>query len=186
MAERAATGHRSAAGAPWLVSPRRGAADRHGPAPLEGAPSSGFAERRARALAGARILAERLTQPDAATAGVKALTGGADVHLVLVDLRDSWPDGRQAEDLLHGIGSTVNRDAVPFDPRPPEVTSGPRVGTPAPATPGFTEEDSAEVADVIAPALWPEPDVPALRARTEAPAAKHPLYPHPSHDGDVR
>src|SRR5690242_14441852 len=77
------------------------------------AASPEFAERQARTLAGSRILAVRLTQPDAAAAGVKVLTGGTDVHLVLVDLRDSTLDGRQAEDLLHEIGITVNRNAVP-------------------------------------------------------------------------
>ena len=65
------------------------------------------------------------------------LTGGTDVHLVLVDLRDSELDGQQAEDRLHAIGITVNRNAVPFDPRPPMVTSGLRIGTPALATRGF-------------------------------------------------
>ncbi|MGW2933226.1 serine hydroxymethyltransferase [Streptomyces sp. NPDC001156] len=150
------------------------------------AASAEFAERQARTLAGASVLAERLTRPDAADAGVRVLTGGTDVHLVLVDLRDSALDGRQAEDLLHRIGITVNRNAVPFDPRPPMVTSGLRIGTPALATRGFTVEDFAEVSDVIALALQAEPDVAALRARTQALAARHPLYPHLSEGGDVR
>ena len=64
----------------------------------------------------------------AAGNGVNVLTGGTDVHLVLVDLRDSELDGQQAEDRLHDIGITVNRNAVPFDPRPPAVSSGLRVG----------------------------------------------------------
>lgn len=121
-----------------------------------------------------------------AATGVRVLTGGTDVHLVLVDLRDSELDGRQAEDLLHEIGITVNRNAVPFDPRPPMVTSGLRIGTPALATRGFTEEDFAEVSDVIALALQPAPDTEDLRARTEALAAKHPLYPYLSEEGDPR
>ena len=66
--------------------------------------------------------------------GVSVLTGGTDVHLVLVDLRDSELDGQQSEDRLHDIDITVNRNAIPFDPRPPMVTSGLRVGTPALAT----------------------------------------------------
>ncbi|MFE2540829.1 serine hydroxymethyltransferase [Actinacidiphila glaucinigra] len=143
-----------------------------------------FRERQARTLAGARILAERLTRDDAARAGVSVLTGGTDVHLVLVDLRACALDGRQAEDLLHSVGITVNRNAVPFDPRPPMVTSGLRIGTPALATRGFTEEDFAEAADVVALALRPGPDLSALRARTEALAAAHPLYPHLPQDGD--
>ncbi|SNS28530.1 serine hydroxymethyltransferase [Actinacidiphila glaucinigra] len=143
-----------------------------------------FRERQARTLAGARILAERLTRDDAARAGVSVLTGGTDVHLVLVDLRACALDGRQAEDLLHSVGITVNRNAVPFDPRPPMVTSGLRIGTPALATRGFTEEDFAEAADVVALALRPGPDLSALRARTEALSAAHPLYPHLPQDGD--
>ncbi|MET9875326.1 serine hydroxymethyltransferase [Actinacidiphila glaucinigra] len=143
-----------------------------------------FRERQARTLAGARIFAERLTRDDAARAGVSVLTGGTDVHLVLVDLRACALDGRQAEDLLHSVGITVNRNAVPFDPRPPMVTSGLRIGTPALATRGFTEEDFAEAADVVALALRPGPDLAALRARTEALAAAHPLYPHLPQDGD--
>ncbi|SHH04665.1 serine hydroxymethyltransferase [Streptoalloteichus hindustanus] len=141
------------------------------------AASPEFADRQRRTLEGAKVLAERLGQDDCAKAGVRVLTGGTDVHLVLVDLRDSELDGKQAEDLLHSVGITVNRNAVPFDPRPPMVTSGLRIGTPALATRGFTAEDFAEVADVIAGALQPEPDLDALRARVSALAAKHPLYP---------
>ncbi len=83
------------------------------------------------------------------------LTGGTDVHLVLVDLRESELDGQQAEDRLHEIGITVNRNAVPFDPRPPMVTSGLRVGTPALATRGLQAEDFSEVGEIIATALTP-------------------------------
>ena len=136
-----------------------------------------FADRQARTLAGARILADRLAQPDCAAAGVKVLTGGTDVHLVLVDLVASELDGQQAEDRLHQVGITVNRNAVPNDPRPPMVTSGLRIGTPALATRGFGEADFTEVADVIALALLPDADLAALRDRVEVLAAKHPLYP---------
>ena len=82
--------------------------------------------------------------------GVNVLTGGTDVHLVLVDLRESELDGQQAEDRLHDIGITVNRNAVPFDPRPPAVSSGLRVGTPALATRGLQEDDFREVGEIIA------------------------------------
>ncbi|GAA2000333.1 serine hydroxymethyltransferase [Nocardiopsis rhodophaea] len=136
-----------------------------------------FADRQRRTQAGARILAERLTQPDAVEAGVRVLTGGTDVHLVLVDLVNSELNGREAEDRLHEIGITVNRNAVPNDPRPPMVTSGLRVGTPALATRGFDETDFAEVADILAEALKPEYDAAALRDRVVALARKHPLYP---------
>ncbi|MER6141637.1 serine hydroxymethyltransferase [Streptomyces sparsogenes] len=141
------------------------------------AAGSAFKERQQRTLEGAKLLAERLTQPDVAEAGVAVLSGGTDVHLVLVDLRDSELDGRQAEDRLHEIGITVNRNAIPNDPRPPMVTSGLRIGTPALATRGFTADDFREVADVIAQALKPSYDAEALKARVTALADKHPLYP---------
>ncbi|GGN14764.1 serine hydroxymethyltransferase [Lentzea pudingi] len=140
------------------------------------AASPEFADRQRRTLEGARILAERLSQADVAEAGVKVLTGGTDVHLVLVDLVNSELDGKQAEDVLHQIGITVNRNAVPNDPRPPMVTSGLRIGTPALATRGFGEADFTEVADVIAEALKPNAAIDELRARVEVLAAKHPLY----------
>src|SRR5690606_39808790 len=104
---------------------------------------------------------------------------GTDVHLVLVDLRDSALDGQQAEDLLHAAGITVNRNAVPFDPRPPRVTSGLRIGTPALATRGFGDAEFTEVADIIAAALreGTSADVEALRSRVERLAEGFPLYP---------
>ncbi|WP_433892878.1 serine hydroxymethyltransferase [Streptomyces sp. CA-111067] len=136
-----------------------------------------FKDRQVRTLEGARILADRLTRPDLTEVGVSVLSGGTDVHLVLVDLRDSELDGRQAEDRLHDIGVTVNRNAIPNDPRPPMVTSGLRIGTPALATRGFTADDFREVAEIIASALQPTYDPAALRPRVTALAAKHPLYP---------
>ncbi|MEH0626141.1 serine hydroxymethyltransferase, partial [Streptomyces stelliscabiei] len=141
------------------------------------AASEEFKERQRRTVEGAKILAERLTAPDAREAGIDVLSGGTDVHLILVDLRNSALDGQQAEDRLHEVGITVNRNAVPNDPRPPMVTSGLRIGTPALATRGFTAEDFTEVADVIAQALKPDPDTETLKARVKALADKHPLYP---------
>ncbi|WP_021594848.1 serine hydroxymethyltransferase [Actinomadura welshii] len=145
---------------------------------LKIAGSDGFRARQAATVEGAKILAERLLAEDSAKAGVKVLTGGTDVHLVLVDLVDSDLTGRDAEDRLHDIGITVNRNAVPNDPRPPMVTSGLRIGTPALATRGFSAADFAEVADVIALALQPGFDRDALAARVKALADAHPLYPN--------
>lgn len=138
-----------------------------------------FKERQERVLEGARIIADRLNQADVAEAGVSVLTGGTDVHLVLVDLRNSQLDGQQAEDLLHSVGITVNRNAVPFDPRPPMVTSGLRIGTPALATRGFGANEFTEVAEIIATALkaGTSADVEALQARVDKLAADFPLYP---------
>jgi glycine hydroxymethyltransferase len=138
-----------------------------------------FRERQERTLAGSRILADRLSRSDCAEAGVRVLTGGTDVHLVLVDLVGSELNGQEAEDRLHSVGITVNRNAVPFDPRPPMVTSGLRIGTPALATRGFGADDFTEVADVIAQALKPDFDESVrqtLSARVELLAKKHPLY----------
>ncbi|KRA37851.1 MULTISPECIES: serine hydroxymethyltransferase [unclassified Nocardioides] len=139
-----------------------------------------FKERQERTLEGAHLIAERLSQPDLAEAGISVLSGGTDVHLVLVDLRHSELDGQQGEDRLHHIGITVNRNAVPFDPRPPMVSSGLRIGTPALATRGFDADAFAEVAEIIAAALTGSGDadqLAELRSRVEALAGKFPLYP---------
>jgi glycine hydroxymethyltransferase len=132
-----------------------------------------FKERQERTVAGAQALAEELLP-----AGVNVLTGGTDVHLVLVDLRDSELDGQQAEDRLDSIGITVNRNAVPFDPRPPMVTSVLRVGTPALATRGLQNDDFHEVGKIIARALQPGfEDVRAeLTDRVTAIVDRFPLY----------
>ncbi|ASR35144.1 serine hydroxymethyltransferase [Prauserella marina] len=146
---------------------------------LKIAASEEFRQRQQRVLDGAKILAARLSHPDCVAAGVRVLTGGTDVHLVLVDLVGSTLDGKQAEDRLHEVGITVNRNAVPFDPRPPMVTSGLRIGTPALATRGFGDDDFTEVADIIAGALRPEFDETVrgeLASRVELLAAKHPMY----------
>ena len=117
-----------------------------------------FRERQERTLAGAKILADRLLEDDSRQAGINVVSGGTDVHLVLVDLRESELDGKQAEDRLHRVGITVNRNAVPFDPRPPMVSSGVRIGTPALATRGFDLDAFTEVADIISYALRPATD----------------------------
>ena len=101
------------------------------------------------------------------------------MHLILVDLRESELDGQQGEDRLHEIGITVNRNAVPFDPRPPMVSSGLRIGTPALATRGVQVEDFAEIGRVIAAALQPEFDArrDELAERVRAIAERYPAVP---------
>jgi glycine hydroxymethyltransferase len=143
---------------------------------LKLAASDEFKDRQRRTVAGAKALAERLTAPDARAAGVDVLTGGTDVHLVLADLRESPIDGREAEDLLHAAGITVNRNSVPFDPRPPMRTSGVRIGTPALATRGFGDAEFAQVADIIARVLTPGADIAALRGEVADLARRFPLY----------
>jgi glycine hydroxymethyltransferase len=114
--------------------------------------------------------------------GVNVLTGGTDVHLALVDLRACEPEltGRQAEDRLHEIGVTVNRNAVPFDPRPPMEASGLRIGTPALATRGLQVDDFVEVGQIVAVALTPEFDArkDELSERVHAIVERYPLYEH--------
>ena len=143
-----------------------------------------FKDRQERTVRGASLLAERLLADDVGAAGIRLVTSGTDVHLVLVDLRDSCLDGQQAEDLLHEAGITVNRNAVPFDPRPARVTSGLRIGTPALATRGFGDAEFTEVADIIAAALVAgaagaadEELLTALRGRVRALTDAFPLYP---------
>jgi glycine hydroxymethyltransferase len=142
---------------------------------LKIAGSEAFRERQQRTVDGAKIVAEALLGTGH---GVSVLTGGTDVHLVLVDLRESELDGQQAEDRLHDIGITVNRNAVPFDPRPPMVTSGLRVGTPALATRGLGGEDFAEVGEILSRALTPDFDSQRgeLAERVTAIAERYPLY----------
>jgi len=136
-----------------------------------------FKERQERTIRGARILADRLVAPDATASGLDVLTGGTDVHLILADLRNAEVNGSEAQDLLHEVGITVNRNSVPFDPRPPMVTSGVRIGTPALATRGFGDAEFVEVADVIAHALMPNPDIAGLRERVTTLTERFPLYP---------
>lgn len=139
------------------------------------AASEPFRERQQRTLDGARALAEALLNVGH---GVKVLTGGTDVHLVLVDLRDSELSGQEAEDRLAEINITVNRNAVPFDPRPPRVTSGLRIGSPAMVTRGLGREDFDEIGGIIGAAL--APGFAAQRAelieRVTAIVDRYPLY----------
>jgi glycine hydroxymethyltransferase len=138
-----------------------------------------FAERQRRTIDGAKALSEELMK---AGHGVNVLTGGTDVHLALVDLRACEPElsGRQAEDRLHEIGVTVNRNAVPFDPRPPMEASGLRIGTPALATRGVGVEDFSEVGKILATALTPEFEArkSELAERVQAIVERYPLYEH--------
>ena len=143
---------------------------------LKIAASEPFRERQERTVAGARVVAEELL---GAGGGVSVLTGGTDVHLVLCDLRESSLDGKQAEDRLHSVGITVNRNAVPFDPRPPAVSSGLRIGTPALATRGLQVDDFLEVGSIIAETLTAddfEQRQPGSVERTTAIADGYPLY----------
>src|SRR3954465_14471158 len=143
---------------------------------LKIAQSDAFRERQQRTRTGAAAVAEEML-----SAGVNVLSGATDVHLVLADLRESELDGKQAEDRLHDIGITVNRNAVPNDPRPPAVSSGLRIGTPALATRGLQIDDFREIGKIIGGALpqdWTDPRRSDLSERTRAFAERYPLYPN--------
>jgi glycine hydroxymethyltransferase len=137
------------------------------------AASEPFAERQRQTIANAQALAAGLE-----AGGIPVLTGGTDVHLVLVDLTPTGLDGQTAEDRLEEVGITVNRNAIPFDPRPPMNPSGLRIGTPALTTRGLVEEDLREIAAVIAIALSAdfEAEKEALAVRTGALMDRYPLY----------
>lgn len=141
------------------------------------AASPEFKERQERTISGAKIVAEALTSEASRAAGIDVLTGGTDVHLVLADLRNSKMDGQQAEDALHEAGITVNRNSVPFDPRPPMVTSGLRIGTPALATRGFGDAEFSVVGEIIGNVLRGGADLAAERERVKELTDAFPLYP---------
>ena len=120
----------------------------------------------------ADVLADTLQE-----GGLGILTGGTDTHLILIDLRNSEWTGKAAEERLHEVHITVNRNTVPFDERPPTVASGVRIGTPAMTMRGFDEDDFRETGRIICDALTDTPDLAALSARVDALCAGRPLYP---------
>ncbi len=95
-------------------------------------------------LGNALILASELKR-----LGLRLISGGTDNHLILVDLTDTRVTGREAEESLEATGIVVNRNTIPFDPRPPAVTSGIRLGTPAVTTRGFGVEEMKLIASLI-------------------------------------
>ena len=109
--------------------------------------------------------------------GLDVLTGGTDTHLLQLDLRATDWNGKEAEERLHEVKLTVNRNTVPFDERPPTVASGVRIGTPAATMRGMDEEDFREIGHIILEALGESADLVALRSRTEALCERRPLYP---------
>jgi len=109
--------------------------------------------------------------------GLDVLTGGTDTHLLQLDLRSTDWTGKDAEERLHDVKLTVNRNTVPFDERKPTIASGVRIGSPAATMRGMDADDFGEIGRIIVEALGDSPDLDALRARTDALCAKRPLYP---------
>lgn len=129
-----------------------------------------------RTIEGAQTIADVLTSHEAQQLGVKVLTGGTDVHLVLVDLSDTHLTGLDAENILHQAGITVNRNSVPYDTASPMITSGIRVGTPALTTRGFTKDDFHTVGTLLLEALTPDINVADIKGKVSTLAEKFPLY----------
>ena len=138
------------------------------------AQSEPFRARQRQTVANAKALADEMIAD-----GVSVLTGGTDVHLVLVDLGPTGLDGKTAESRLEEVGVTVNRNAIPFDERPPMNPSGLRIGTQALTTRGMAEDEMREIAQVISIALSErfEAERESLRERTRALMDRFPLYP---------
>ena len=103
-----------------------------------------FVQYQRQTRANAAALADTL-----ADGGLRLVAGGTDNHMVLVDLRPIDVTGRHAEDALGRANIVVNRNAIPYDPKPPQTASGVRIGTPAITSRGFTEEDTRRVGQLI-------------------------------------
>jgi glycine hydroxymethyltransferase len=136
------------------------------------AASEAFRDYQTQVRANADTLAETLM-----AGGLDVLTGGTDTHLLQLDLRGTDWTGKDAEEQLHEVKLTVNRNTVPFDERKPTIASGVRIGTPAATMRGMDADDFREIGEIIVSALGDSPDLGALRARTDALCAKRPLYP---------
>jgi glycine hydroxymethyltransferase len=107
-----------------------------------------FKEYQSAVVENARTLAQGLTD-----GGLRVISGGTDNHLVLVDLTPIGVTGQEAEDALGKVNITVNKNAIPFDTRPPRVTSGLRLGTPAISSRGFGRDEMRDISGLIVKVL---------------------------------
>lgn len=131
-----------------------------------------FREYQHRIVLNARKLAETF-----ASRGIAMVSGGTDNHLVLLDLRGTGVTGKEMEVRLDRVHITVNKNAVPFDPEKPSVTSGIRVGTPSVTTRGMNEEDMETIGNCIADILFSGEEAEAeVSERVESLCAKYPVY----------
>src|SRR5664279_1147989 len=133
-----------------------------------------FVEKQTRTVENAQILAEELR-----AGGLNLVSGGTDNHLLLVDFNNTVMTGKRSEELLHAVGITANKNSVPGDTRPPTVTSGLRLGTPAMTTRGFGADEMREVGRIIVEILTKEPTeerVSGLRERSRELTEAFPLY----------
>jgi glycine hydroxymethyltransferase len=141
---------------------------------LKEALEPGFREYQKRIVENARVLAEAL-----AGAGLRLVSGGTDTHLMLLDAGKEGLTGKEAEKRLDRAGMTVNKNAIPFDPQPPAIASGIRIGTPAVTTRGMGAGEMRAIARLIAGTLkGPQDDKAraAVRDEVRALCERFPLY----------
>jgi glycine hydroxymethyltransferase len=122
----------------------------------------------------ARRLSDELQQR-----GYRIFSGGTDNHLMLIDLHDKDVTGKEAEEALDKAGIVVNKNAIPFDERPPAITSGMRLGTPCLTTRGMKEDEMAEVATIIDEVVRNHKDdaeIANIRDGVKSLCARFPLY----------
>ncbi|BAF61005.1 MAG: serine hydroxymethyltransferase [Pelotomaculum sp.] len=134
----------------------------------------GFKEYQRKIVSNARALADALLER-----GFELVSGGTDNHLILVDLRSKKITGREAQELFDAVGVTVNKNAVPFDPQPPNIASGIRIGTPAVTSRGLNEDDMVQIAEIMDYAIEHRDDRGKLekaRAKVDEICARYPLY----------
>jgi glycine hydroxymethyltransferase len=138
---------------------------------LSEAASPGYQAYAAQVIDNAQTLAAALE-----THGMRAVSGGTDTHLALIDVRGLEVTGAQAEERCDAAGITLNKNAIPYDPQKPMIASGIRVGTPSVTTQGMTTDDMAEVGELIAEAITTPTAAPDIANRVRALVARHPAY----------
>ncbi len=129
---------------------------------LKEAMGEGFRSYQRRVVDNARTLSSELIKK-----GFRIISGGTDNHLMLVDLTSKGITGRDAENALDLAGITVNKNAIPYDQRPPAITSGIRLGTPSVTTRGMGTADMVEIADLISAVINNSKEPEAIRANAE-------------------
>jgi glycine hydroxymethyltransferase len=141
---------------------------------LKEALSKEFRDYQVMVIKNAKRLAESLLN-----GGFTIISGGTDNHMMLVDLTKKGTTGKDAEDALSMAGITVNKNVVPYDERPPTITSGIRLGTPCVTTRGMGEAEMTEIADIITSAIQSIHDIHVIKdlsKRVKVLCDSFPLY----------
>jgi len=141
---------------------------------LKEALSPSFRDYQSSVIRNAKSLAEELLKK-----GFQIISGGTDNHMMLIDLNNKGITGKDAEETLGRAGITVNKNVIPYDERPPTITSGIRLGTPCVTTRNMTETEMVEIADIIASVIEQSKDTEALSAlskRVQSLCDRFPIY----------